>query len=172
MQLSVYLLVTLLIRASEIACAVTRSLPDQLDAYQGVVSESRKTWVSYVRDRVIENIWPVRAPSSINRYDRSQSSRSNPPAKLLARYGSDVVLRFKIQSSQEAEALASAVEVLFLDVWESSADWVDIRLSKDVVRCAPYPLVYSLVLMAVMIGAILAWPTSFLSADGSHSFNA
>lgn len=43
-------------------------------------------------------------------------------------------MRFNIGSAEEASALAEAVNVLFLDVWEFNSDWVDIRLSKDVVR--------------------------------------
>lgn len=59
---------------------------------------------------------------------------SAPPSTLLARYGGDVVLRFKLGTLEDAAALTEAVNVLFLDVWESNSDWVDIRLSKDVVR--------------------------------------
>lgn len=44
------------------------------------------------------------------------------------------MLRFNITSEEEAIALAEAVNVLFLDVWEYNSEWVDIRLSKDVVR--------------------------------------
>ena len=47
--------------------------------------------------------------------------------------GGDLVLRFEINSIDEAEALAQAINVLFLDVWEFTTNWVDIRLSKDVV---------------------------------------
>jgi extracellular matrix protein 14 len=39
-----------------------------------------------------------------------------------------------MQSEAEAAALAEAVTVLMLDVWEFTAEWVDVRLSKDVVR--------------------------------------
>lgn len=45
-----------------------------------------------------------------------------------------MVLRFQIQSLEESAALSEAIYVLMLDVWEFTADWVDIRLSKDVVR--------------------------------------
>ncbi|MCJ1282258.1 putative metallocarboxypeptidase ecm14 [Xylographa opegraphella] len=58
---------------------------------------------------------------------------SSPPPRVLARYGGDVVLRFRIQKKDEAKALAEAVNVLFLDVWEFNTDWVDIRLAKDVI---------------------------------------
>ena len=33
----------------------------------------------------------------------------------------------------EAKALSQAIHVLFLDIWEFTTHWVDIRLSKDVV---------------------------------------
>ena len=42
-----------------------------------------------------------------------------------------MVLRFSITSKEEAKALSEAVQVLFLDVWEFTTEWVDIRLSKD-----------------------------------------
>ena len=48
-----------------------------------------------------------------------------------------MVLRFKIQTAEEAQALAEATNILFLDVWEFTSEWVDIRLSKDVVRLHP-----------------------------------
>lgn len=60
-------------------------------------------------------------------------SKSIPPSSLMARYGGDVVLRFKIQSANEAAALNEAITVLFLDVWEHTSEWVDIRMPKDVV---------------------------------------
>lgn len=43
------------------------------------------------------------------------------------------MLRFKIRTAEEAEALAEAVDILFLDVWEFNDDWADLRLAKDVV---------------------------------------
>ena len=49
------------------------------------------------------------------------------------------MLRFRFRSTEEAKALASAIRTLFLDVWEFSNDWVDIRLSKDVV-CCPFSI--------------------------------
>ena len=43
------------------------------------------------------------------------------------------MLRFKINSEEEAKALADVSDILYLDVWESTNKWVDIRLAKDVV---------------------------------------
>ena len=44
-----------------------------------------------------------------------------------------MVLRFKINTLQEAKALIEASDTLFLDVWESTDEWIDIRMGKDVV---------------------------------------
>lgn len=59
---------------------------------------------------------------------------SNPPPSLLKEYGGDLVLRFEIKSAAEASALAEAINIHFLDVWEFTSEWMDIRLSKKVVR--------------------------------------
>lgn len=56
-----------------------------------------------------------------------------PESDSLALYGSDVVLRFTIRTADEATSLSKASRTLSLDVWESNADWVDIRLSEDTV---------------------------------------
>lgn len=86
------------------------------------------------RDSIVKIIWKTPDDNQLNIVNRKNSfSRSNPPSSLLARYGGDVVLRFKIQSAAEATALNEAVTVLFLDVWEFTSEWVDIRLSKDIV---------------------------------------
>ena len=48
-------------------------------------------------------------------------------------------MRFEIRSAEEAQALSDAIDVLLLDVWEFTPDWVDVRLSKDVVSsCSEY----------------------------------
>ena len=75
----------------------------------------------------------------VPRNDAELSSPSKPqaqpngPSSVTARYGGDVVLRFNLSSAVEAKAMTDAVNVLFLDVWESTANWVDIRLSKETV---------------------------------------
>ena len=58
------------------------------------------------------------------------------PAKLLAKYGGDVVLRFNLTTPEDERALAEAADTLFLDVWEFTNNWADIRLRKDDVRFA------------------------------------
>ena len=58
---------------------------------------------------------------------------SNPPGTIVSRYKDDVVLRFTISSEEEARALREAAHVLFLDIWDFTAKWADIRLATDVV---------------------------------------
>jgi len=41
------------------------------------------------------------------------------------------VLRFNISNSDEASQLSKVAGYMFLDVWESRDDWVDIRMAKD-----------------------------------------
>ncbi len=43
------------------------------------------------------------------------------------------MLRFKARTDEEIKALAEAVDILYLDVWEVAVEWVDIRVAKDVV---------------------------------------
>lgn len=45
-----------------------------------------------------------------------------------------MVLRFNISTAKEAKSLAEAADTLLLDIWEFSHDWVDIRLSTDIVK--------------------------------------
>lgn len=96
--------------------------------------DDRRPWARF-RDRLIRFIWniPIEHQSRTANFQPSWET-FNPPSSLKARYGGDVVLRFQIQSREESIALSEAIYVLMLDVWEFTADWVDIRLSKDMVR--------------------------------------
>jgi extracellular matrix protein 14 len=58
-------------------------------------------------------------------------SSAQLPDTLLAKYGGDVVLRFNITTVEEEAALAEAADTLFLDVWEFTNNWADIRLAED-----------------------------------------
>jgi len=83
---------------------------------------------------MIRSLWSVPASQCrIKATSQGPASKASPPQSLLSRYGGDMVLRFNVSSVDEARALAEAVDVLILDVWEFTTDWVDIRLSKDVV---------------------------------------
>ncbi|KAI9809436.1 MAG: putative metallocarboxypeptidase ecm14 [Pycnora praestabilis] len=113
-------------------------LPSHLAQYSGSSAQhpsSRRPW-TIVRDTIIHCVWSVPKERNIKQEESSKKSvsiRSGPPAKLLARYGGDVVLRFRVTSAEEAKALAEATTVLFLDIWEFNNEWVDLRLAKDVV---------------------------------------
>ncbi|RAO71104.1 uncharacterized protein BHQ10_007116 [Talaromyces amestolkiae] len=84
---------------------------------------------TWLRDSVIERIWGI---------DKEKQSLNKPgprprPEKSWSRYGSDIVLRIEVHNAEEIEALADAVNILFLDVWDSNENHVDIRLAKEVV---------------------------------------
>lgn len=87
------------------------------------------------RDRVLQAIWRIPQPSYHlpGNSRKASASTASPPPTLLSRYGGDLVLRFELRSAEEAQALSDAIDVLLLDVWEFTPDWVDIRLSKAVV---------------------------------------
>lgn len=88
---------------------------------------------TWLRDSIIERIWGI---------DKEKQSLSKPgqrPEKSWSRYGSDIVLRIEFQSAEEVEALADAVNILFLDVWDSNENYVDIRLAKEVVSSQHQP---------------------------------
>lgn len=116
---------TVLPVAQSLAYPATSTFPRPL--------QSRWPW-AYLRDNVVRLIWnvPSEDQSKITT-PKTPNLTSNPPPSLLERYGGDLVLRFEIKSAVEASALAEAINVLFLDVWEFTSEWVDIRLSKDVV---------------------------------------
>ena len=131
------------------------SLPFQIPQYFRQTQDYRRPWARF-RDSLIRVIWnipPQTQPPTANAQNSIPSS--NPPSSVLARYGGDLVLRFKIQSAEEARALGEAISVLFLDVWEFTAEWVDIRLSKDVVRFLLVQLHQSVASKNVLIGTLI-----------------
>jgi extracellular matrix protein 14 len=92
--------------------------------------------LTWLRDTAIEKVFglPPKAvkPGCDKHPPRPESSRL--PSTLLAKYGGDVVLRFNLSTPYEEQALAEAAETLFLDVWEFTSNWADIRLREDDVR--------------------------------------
>ncbi|RJE25049.1 hypothetical protein PHISCL_02584 [Aspergillus sclerotialis] len=92
-------------------------------------TDPKRPWIRF-RDWVIESIWGI--PKTPHCQSKDTPS-PNLPSKTLARYGSDVVLRFQLQNKEEAEALAEASNILFLDVWASTPEFVDIRLAQDII---------------------------------------
>jgi extracellular matrix protein 14 len=91
--------------------------------------------LTWLRDTAIEKVFrvPKKAPK-VNCHKSGPASHTSNfqlPAKLLAKYGDDTVLRFNLTTPQEEKALAEAADTLFLDIWEFTNNWADIRLRKD-----------------------------------------
>jgi extracellular matrix protein 14 len=110
--------------------SINRPLPVQPLSIFDQKQPSLGLWTRF-RDSIIETIWglPEGLPNVRNLKDRVGSA----PAKALSRYGSDVVLRFQVRDSEEAQALSEAVHILFLDVWASVDGLIDIRVAQEVV---------------------------------------
>ncbi|ESZ97175.1 hypothetical protein SBOR_2431 [Sclerotinia borealis F-4128] len=90
--------------------------------------------LTWLRDTAIEKIF--RLPSKVTKKPNvpgsiSRTTNIQLPATLLAKYGSDVVLRFNLSTPAEEQALAEAADTLFVDVWEFTNNWADIRLRED-----------------------------------------
>lgn len=81
----------------------------------------RPAWRS-MTDAVIRNIW---GPPAASHPEPAINSLPRP------KHSGDVVVRFNITNAQDATSLADAADNLFLDLWEFTDDWVDIRLQKD-----------------------------------------
>lgn len=80
--------------------------------------------VTWLRDNVVEMVFG--RPASAKR-------KSAPPRGMGAlnpRYDKETVIRFNVTSHDEEGALADAADRLFLDVWASTRNHVDIRLHK------------------------------------------
>ena len=84
-----------------------------------------------LRNAVIERIWSVPSKSAYNSPPISGPAKA--PENFRTRYGGDVVLRFQIETQNEAKAFSEAADVLYLDVWEATNQWVDIRIAKEAV---------------------------------------
>lgn len=95
--------------------------------------------LTWLRDSTIERIfgWSAKEPGTANKNEPQRSS-AGLPNKLLAKYGGDIVLRFNLTTIEEERALAAAANTLFLDVWEFTNNWADIRLREDDVRMSQY----------------------------------
>lgn len=93
--------------------------------------QSPRPW-RRLSDAIIRKIWRLSDDQKSLGADYSQLTSDAPGEALLSQYGEDVVLRFTIQTTEEASALAKAADILFLDVWEFNQDWADIRIAKDV----------------------------------------
>lgn len=94
-------------------------------------SEHRPIWRS-ISDPIIRKVWGI-AQEDVPSSPLDHSNKQKDASAQLARHGGEIVLRFNITSAKETAALSEAADTLFLDVWEYTDDWVDVRLAKDIV---------------------------------------
>jgi extracellular matrix protein 14 len=120
-----------------------------------------------ISDAIIRKIWglPEKQHASPGQSGDVPVGGGAPSGKLLARYGQDIVMRFTIRTAEEASALAEAADVLFLDVWEFSDNWVDIRIAKDVVSEARVTALQPTTTDIMLTGTVSAWTSSFLPSE-------
>jgi hypothetical protein len=133
---------------------------------QFAASRGPFTWL---RDSLIERIWGI---------DKGKQSLNKPgprpqPEKSWSRYGSDIVVRFEVHHADEVEALSEAIDILFLDVWDSTDEHVDIRLAKEVVSRdrPPAPCHSPTHTLYLLLGSVVARATSEVVSEITyHSY--
>ncbi|KAL4777599.1 putative metallocarboxypeptidase ecm14 [Aspergillus nidulans var. acristatus] len=128
--LHLLLLVASAITAGAVPAGSSITLPPPVEPVSLLSSHSnpQRPWTR-LRNWVIESIWGIAKSQTT----RPTAHEYSAPLQGSTRYGSDVVLRFRVQSLTEAEALTEATDILFLDVWASTPEFVDIRLAKEVI---------------------------------------
>lgn len=125
--LSVLLLSALAPSISAVPAGSSITSPPPLQPIRAHASDPRRPWTR-MRDWVIESVWGIRSSPSCHK-------NGGPPSNVRDRYESDVVLRFQLRDSAEAEALAAASQALVLDIWAITSEYVDIRLAREMVYC-------------------------------------
>lgn len=125
-----------------------------------------------IRDHIIRYIWRVPEIQQNGRCSGKADIIKSPPGpKQSARYGGDVVLRFRLRTAEEARALAEASNALFLDVWEFTKEWVDVRLAKEVASVYPSSVQASTA-YGLLLGSVVARTITPFAASCSYSFDA
>lgn len=87
--------------------------------------------IAWLRDTAVEKVFGIPPKAARTGADKASRPSAQLPGNLLAKHGGDVVLRFNITTPLEEQQLAEAADTLFLDVWEFTSNWADIRLSQD-----------------------------------------
>lgn len=124
------------LHAFAVPWTTSNSNPTQQHATEEQPSYKARTvfpQLTYLRDTLIESVFgsPGKASKAGLDKPQPQPSTSKLPGNLLAKYGGEVVLRFNLTTPEEERALAETANTLFLDIWEFTNNWADIRLRED-----------------------------------------
>ena len=91
---------------------------------------NRSPWRK-ISDTVISKLWNLDDSTLSKSGCVTGVSWQEPPLATKSRHGEDLVLRFNISTVDEANKLAEVAHHMYLDVWDHTDSWVDIRLAKD-----------------------------------------
>lgn len=100
--------------------------------FSTTISTNPSIW-SRASSRAIDWVWKYRDKEEHAQISLSKAVPERPSRQLLAQYGDQLVLRFNTTTQSELSSLAEATETLFLDIWNTAGNHVDIRVAKDVV---------------------------------------
>lgn len=121
------------------SCTTTFTNPSTLDTdvhtnngFPTAVDVQGSVW-SRASGRAFDWVWKYIGREEHTQTPFSESIPDGPSSQLLAQYGDQLVLRFNVTTQAEFLSLAEATETLFLDVWNTAVNHVDIRVSRDVV---------------------------------------
>lgn len=87
----------------------------------------RSSFLTKICAGFVDSVWPGYRVAK-----RPLHPTKRPQNRRVSKYDDDIVLRFKITDQEEAQAFAEAVDTLYLDRWETSRGWADIRISQKV----------------------------------------
>ncbi|KAF4553226.1 Metallocarboxypeptidase-like protein [Elsinoe fawcettii] len=90
---------------------------------------SRSPWRIF-SDNVIKKVWGIQSEAK-STAGRHGVDWEKPPLSTKSQHGLDLVLRFNITTADEARKLAEVANYMYLDVWDHTSEWVDIRMAKD-----------------------------------------
>ncbi|PNS19484.1 hypothetical protein CAC42_7328 [Sphaceloma murrayae] len=92
-------------------------------------AQHRSPWRIF-SDNVIKKVWGIEKEFE-SKAGQLGVGWSEPPLATKSQHGLDILLRFNISSADEARKLAEVANYMYLDVWDHTAQWVDIRLAKE-----------------------------------------
>lgn len=104
----------------------------QQQQQQPLTTQSRSPWRK-LSDKLIAKIWDLSDSTIAKPGGVPGVSWTEPPLAKTSLNGEDVVLRFNISTAEEASTFAEVAHHMFLDIWDHTESWVDVRMAKEVV---------------------------------------